>query len=166
MLKDYTYTSTWNADAQLCINSNNVSAFRTSVLSPQNNQLYETREIPKKFVQIPRTIDDVRDDPTFIRHSHMIHSLYVRGRHNMLRNRTATLTFNAIHVIIRIDATKPYCCVWAKQIKILKLLQMRRQRFLTTYYLKPVYRCKDSTLQFAIGQNRCQEQERVARSIC
>ena len=36
----------------------------------------------------------------------MLHSLYVRGRHNMIGNITATQKFNVIHPIIRVNATK------------------------------------------------------------
>ena len=38
----------------------------------------------------------------------MLHSLYVRGRHNMISTITATQKFNAIHPIIRVNATELY----------------------------------------------------------
>ena len=38
----------------------------------------------------------------------MLHSLYVRGRHNMISAITATQKFNAIHPIIRVNATELY----------------------------------------------------------
>ena len=34
--------------------------------------------------------------------------MYVRGRHNMISTITATQTFNAIHPIIRVNATELY----------------------------------------------------------
>ena len=48
------------------------------------------------------------DDPSFTRQSKMLHSLYVRGRHNMINTITATQKFNAIHLIIRVNATELY----------------------------------------------------------
>ena len=38
----------------------------------------------------------------------MLHSLYVRGRHNMISAITATHKFNAIHPFIRVNATELY----------------------------------------------------------
>ena len=38
----------------------------------------------------------------------MLHSLYVRGRHNMISTITTTQKFNAIHPIIRVNATDMY----------------------------------------------------------
>ena len=38
----------------------------------------------------------------------MLHSLYVRGRHNMISPITAVQKFNAIHPIIRVNATELY----------------------------------------------------------
>ena len=38
----------------------------------------------------------------------MLHSLYARGRHNMISTITATQKFNAIHPIIRVNATELY----------------------------------------------------------
>ena len=38
----------------------------------------------------------------------MLHSLYVRGRHNMISTITATQRFNAIHPITRVNAIELY----------------------------------------------------------
>jgi len=38
----------------------------------------------------------------------MLHSLYVRGRHNMISTITGTQKINAIHPIIRVNATELY----------------------------------------------------------
>ena len=40
--------------------------------------------------------------------SKMLHSLYVRGRHNMISTITATQQSPAIHPIIRVNATELY----------------------------------------------------------
>ena len=56
--------------------------------------------------QIVIIIDDFADDPSFTRQSKMLHTLYIRGRHNMIWTITATQKFNAIHPIIRVNATE------------------------------------------------------------
>ena len=53
-------------------------------------------------------IDDFADDPSFSRQSKTVHSLYVRGRHSMISTLTATQKCNAIHPIIRVNATEQY----------------------------------------------------------
>ena len=52
--------------------------------------------------------DDFADDPSFIRHSKMLHMLYVRGRQNMISTVTATQKFNATHPFVRVKATELY----------------------------------------------------------
>ena len=53
-------------------------------------------------------VDDFADDPSFTRHSKLLHALYTRGRHNMISSITATQKFNSIHPIIRVNATELY----------------------------------------------------------
>ena len=53
-------------------------------------------------------IDDFADDPIFTRQSKLLHALYTRGRHNVISTITATQKFNAIHPIIRVNATELY----------------------------------------------------------
>jgi hypothetical protein len=53
-------------------------------------------------------IDDHADDPSFSRQSKLLHSLYTRGRHNMISTITSTQKFNAIHPIIRVNASDLY----------------------------------------------------------
>jgi hypothetical protein len=62
----------------------------------------------KKLYSILIVIDDFADDPSFSRHSKLLHSLYTRGRHSMISVITATQKFNAIHPIIRVNATDLY----------------------------------------------------------
>jgi hypothetical protein len=59
----------------------------------------------KKLFQILIIVDDFADDPSFTRHSKLLHALYTRGRHNMISTITATQKFSAIHPIIRVNAT-------------------------------------------------------------
>ena len=60
----------------------------------------------KKLFQILIIVDDFADDPSFTRQSKILHSLYTRGRHNMISTITATQKFSAIHPIIRVNATE------------------------------------------------------------
>ena len=69
---------------------------------------YMKKKKYKKLFQILIIIDDFADDPSFTRQSKMLHSLYVRGRHNMIYTITATQKINAIHPIIRVNATELY----------------------------------------------------------
>ena len=54
------------------------------------------------------------DDASFTRQSKMLHLLYVRGRRNMINTITATQKFNAIHLIIRVNATELYVYTLSK----------------------------------------------------
>ena len=62
----------------------------------------------KRLLHIKIVIDDFADGPSFTRQSKMLHSLYVRGRHNMISTITATQQFNAIHPVIRVNAAELY----------------------------------------------------------
>ena len=61
-----------------------------------------------RLFQILIIVDDFADDPSFTRHSKLLHALYTRGRHNMISSITATQKFNSIHPIIRVNATELY----------------------------------------------------------
>ena len=69
---------------------------------------YTKKKNFKRLFQILIIIDDFADSPEFTRQSKMLHSLYGRGRHHMISTITATQKFNAIHPIIRVNATELY----------------------------------------------------------
>jgi ABC-type cobalamin/Fe3+-siderophores transport system ATPase subunit len=62
----------------------------------------------KKLYSILVVVDDFADDPSFSRHSKILHALYTRGRHNSISTITATQKFAAIAPIIRVNATELY----------------------------------------------------------
>ena len=62
----------------------------------------------KKLHQMLVIIDDFADSVEFTRQSNILHGLYTRGRHNMISTITSTQKFNAIHPIIRVNATELY----------------------------------------------------------
>ena len=61
-----------------------------------------------KIFQILIVIDDFADDPTFSRHSKLLHSLFTRGRHSMISTIVSTQKYRAISNIIRVNATNLY----------------------------------------------------------
>ncbi len=50
-------------------------------------------------------VDDFADDPSFSRHSKLLHSLFTRGRHNSISTVVSTQKFTAIAPTIRVNAT-------------------------------------------------------------
>ena len=50
-------------------------------------------------------VDDFADDPSFSRHSKVLHSVFTRGRHNSISTIVSTQKFTAIAPIIRVNAT-------------------------------------------------------------
>jgi len=62
----------------------------------------------KKIFQILVIIDDFADDPAFTRHSRLLHSLYIRGRHTFISTITATQVYKAISSVIRKNITDLY----------------------------------------------------------
>jgi ABC-type cobalamin/Fe3+-siderophores transport system ATPase subunit len=69
---------------------------------------YMKKQNIKKLYSILVVVDDFADDPSFSRHSKILHALYTRGRHNSISTITATQKFAAIAPIIRVNATELY----------------------------------------------------------
>ena len=69
---------------------------------------YMKKQKKTKMFQVLIIIDDFADDPRFVRSSKLLHSLYTRGRHSYISVITATQVFNALHPIIRKNATDLY----------------------------------------------------------
>jgi hypothetical protein len=67
---------------------------------------YMKKQNIKKIYSILVIVDDFADDPSFSRHSKILHALYTRGRHNSISTITATQKFTAISPIIRVNATE------------------------------------------------------------
>ena len=63
-----------------------------------------------KLYSILIIIDDFSDDPSFSRHSKLLHSLFTRGRHNSISTIVSTQKFTAVAQIIRVNAT--FLCVY------------------------------------------------------
>ena len=59
-----------------------------------------------KLFQVLIIVDDFADDPSFSRSSRLLHSLYTRGRHNMISTVVSTQAYRALHPIIRLNATE------------------------------------------------------------
>ena len=69
---------------------------------------YVKKQQKTKLFQILIIIDDWADSPSFVRNNKLLHSLYTRGRHSAISVITATQVFNALHPIIRKNATVLY----------------------------------------------------------
>ena len=69
---------------------------------------YMKKNKHKKFYQILIIIDDFADSPSFTRKSHLLHQLYIRGRHNCISTITSTQKYFAIAPIVRINASQLY----------------------------------------------------------
>ena len=69
---------------------------------------YMKKQKKTKLFQILIIIDDWADSPSFVRNNKLLHSLYTRGRHSAISVITATQVFNALHPIIRKNATDLY----------------------------------------------------------
>ena len=67
---------------------------------------YMKKQKQKTLYSILVLVDDFADDPSFSRHSKILHALYTRGRHNSISTITATQKFTAISPIIRVNATE------------------------------------------------------------
>ncbi len=61
-----------------------------------------------KIFQILIIVDDFADDPSFSRHSKLLHALFTRGRHSMISTIVSTQKYRAISNIIRVNATNMF----------------------------------------------------------
>jgi len=77
----------------------------------------------KKLFRILIVVDDFADDPSFSRHSKLLHSLYTRGRHGMISTITEIQKFSAMHPIIKVNATELYVYRLRKQNDLDKFLE-------------------------------------------
>jgi len=61
-----------------------------------------------KIYQVLIIVDDFADDPSFSRHSKLLHALFTRGRHSFISTIVSTQKYRAISAIIRVNATNLY----------------------------------------------------------
>ena len=81
----------------------------TEIIETQGKIIqYMKTQGSKKLHHILVIIDDFADSVEFTRQSKLLHGLYTRGRHHMISTITSTQKFNAIHPIIRVNATELY----------------------------------------------------------
>jgi hypothetical protein len=66
-------------------------------------------------------VDDFADDPSFSRHSKLLHSLFTRGRHSSISTIVSTQTNTSVGQIIRVNAT--FICVY----------RLRNQKYLDAF---------------------------------
>ena len=97
-----------NTEEQFYFDSYNPEALE-NIIATQNKVIKHMKaKKKKKLFQVLIIVDDFADDPTFSRHSKLLHSLYTRGRHAMISTITATQKFSSISPIIRVNSTELY----------------------------------------------------------
>jgi len=69
---------------------------------------YQKKHNHNKLFSILIVVDDFADSPSFSRNSKLLHSLFTRGRHSQISTLVATLKFNALSPIIRVNASDLY----------------------------------------------------------
>lgn len=64
----------------------------------------------KKLHQICIIVDDFADQPSFSRHSKLLHGLFTKGRHSFISSFVSTQKASALSTIIRVNCTEWY--IW------------------------------------------------------
>ncbi len=67
--------------------------------------VYKRQQKHSQLFSVLVIVDDFADDPSFSRHSKLLHSLFTRGRHNSISTIVSSQKFNAVAPIIRVNAT-------------------------------------------------------------
>ena len=67
--------------------------------------LQQKKQKDTKLYSVLVVVGDFADDPSFSRHSELLHILFTRGRHNSISTIVSTQKFTAIAPIIRVNAT-------------------------------------------------------------
>ena len=81
----------------------------TNIINTQKKIIeYQKKQDHKKLFQILIVIDDFADNPTFSRQSKLLHGLFTRGRHSNISTLVGSQKFNALHPIIRVNASELY----------------------------------------------------------
>ena len=78
----------------------------SKIIDTQRKIIEYQKKKKKKKWQILIVIDDFADSPEFSRNSKLLHGLYTRGRHSQISTVVATQKFNALHPIIRVNASE------------------------------------------------------------
>ena len=77
-----------------------------NIISTQNKITKHLKQQGRKTIfSILIVVDDFADDSRFSRQSKLLHSLFTRGRHDSISTIVSTQKFNALHPIIRVNAT-------------------------------------------------------------
>ena len=85
-------------------------------------------------------VDDFADDPSFSRHSNLLHSIFTRGRLNSISTIVSTQKLSAVDPISRFNATFLCVCRLRTTKKLETLLEemsalVPRKELIETYHL-------------------------------
>lgn len=82
---------------------------------------YSKRHKMRKLFPILLVLGDIADDPKIARYSKLLNSVDVRGRHNGISVVTSVQKFNALNILIRVNAT--HFSFYIRNFKEIDLLQ-------------------------------------------
>ena len=66
---------------------------------------FQKKNKQKDLFSILLVVDDMADDPKFVRYSSLLHGLFTRGRHNAISCILSTQKYNVLAPIIRLNAS-------------------------------------------------------------
>ena len=66
---------------------------------------FQKKNKQKELFSILIVVDDMADDPKFVRYSTLLHGLFTRGRHNAISCILSTQKYNVLAPIIRLNAS-------------------------------------------------------------
>ena len=68
----------------------------------------KSRKDYKHAFRVLVVIDDMADNPKLCRNSHLLHSSYIRGRHNQISTITSVQQLRTLSTIIRVNTCEIY----------------------------------------------------------
>ena len=105
-VKDYIRDHIKPGDREKCYFDSYEPSELEQVINTQKKVIdYQKEQKHKDLYQILIVIDDFADDTNFTRKSHLLHQLYIRGRHYMISTITSTQVYKQISPIVRKNMT-------------------------------------------------------------
>ena len=97
-------------EEQLYYDHLNTEDLEQSIETQSNVILQMKKQKHSHLCSVLVIVDDFADDPSFSRHSKLLHSLFTSGRHNSISTIVSTQKFTAVAPIVRVNAT--FLCVY------------------------------------------------------
>ena len=71
---------------------------------------FQKKNKQKGLLSILIVVDDLSDDPKFVRYTDMLHRVFTRGRHNAISTTISTQKYNVLARIIRVNRSVIFAC--------------------------------------------------------